>query len=81
MLADRIEAKPISGKIVAPNGTLKTVRMDGEQLLSMMIDTDLSPGLAAEAPAAVTPPSRATCDRSSRIYDLDLRRVSSRRRI
>ena len=30
VLANKLEAKPISGKIVAPNGKLKTLRMDGE---------------------------------------------------
>ena len=73
VLANKIEAKPISGKIVAPNGTLKTVRMDGEQLLSMMIDTDLSPGLAAEAPAAVHAALKGNVRPLLRIYDLDLR--------
>jgi len=52
-LANRLEAKPIKGTIIAPNGKLKTVRMNGEQLLYMLVDADLSPGLAAEAPAAV----------------------------
>ncbi len=52
-LANRIEAHPLQGTIIAPNGKLKTVRMNGEQLIYMMVDADLSPGLAAEAPAAV----------------------------
>ena len=73
VLANKIEAKPISGKIVAPNGALKTVRMDGEQLLSMLIDTDLSPGLAAEAPAAVHAALKGNVRPLLRIYDLDLR--------
>lgn len=71
-LANRIEAKPISGKIIAPNGKLKTVRMTGEDLLSMLIDTDLSPGLAAEAPAAVHAALRGNIRPLLRIYDLDL---------
>jgi pimeloyl-ACP methyl ester carboxylesterase len=72
-LANRIEAKPISGKIIAPNGKPKTVRMDGEELLSMLIDTDLSPGLAAEAPAAVHAALRGNVRPLLRIYDLNLR--------
>jgi pimeloyl-ACP methyl ester carboxylesterase len=72
-LANRLEAKPISGKIIAPNGKLKTMRMDGEELLSMLIDTDLSPGLAAETPAAVHAALRGNIRPLLRIYDLDLR--------
>jgi pimeloyl-ACP methyl ester carboxylesterase len=72
-LANRIEAKPISGKIIAPNGKLKTVRMDGEELISMLIDTDLSPGLAAEAPASVHAALKGNVRPLLRIYDLNLR--------
>jgi pimeloyl-ACP methyl ester carboxylesterase len=52
-LANQLEARPIRGTVIAPNGRARTVTMDGEELLSMMIDADLSPGLAAELPAAV----------------------------
>jgi len=52
-LANQLEVRPIRGTVIAPNGRPKTVTMDGEELLSMMIDADLSPGLAAELPAAV----------------------------
>jgi pimeloyl-ACP methyl ester carboxylesterase len=71
-LANRIEAKPISGRIIAPNGKLKTIRLNGEELLSMLIDTDLSPGLAAEAPAAVHAALRGNVRPLLRIYDMDL---------
>jgi pimeloyl-ACP methyl ester carboxylesterase len=72
-LANKLEAKPISGKFIAPTGKLKTLRMDGEELLSMLIDTDLSPGLAAEAPAAVHAALQGNTRPLLRIYDLDLR--------
>ena len=52
-LANQLEVRPIKGTVIAPNGRARTVTMDGEELLSMMIDADLSPGLAAELPAAV----------------------------
>jgi len=52
-LANRIQAKPIRGKIIGANGKATIVRMNGEDLVTMMIDADLSPSLAAEAPAAV----------------------------
>lgn len=75
-LANRIEAKPISGKIIVPNGTLKTVRMNGEQLIWMLIDTDLSPGLAAATPAAVHAALKGAVRPLLRLYDFDLRTSS-----
>ena len=72
-LANRIEAKPLQGKIIGTNGKLKTVRMNGEELLSMLIDADLSPGLAAEAPAAVHAALGGNIRPLLRIYDLDLK--------
>jgi len=72
-LANKIEAKPIQGSIIAPNGKLKTVRMDGEQLVEMLVDADLSPGLASEAPAAVHAALAGDIRPLLRIYDLDLR--------
>ena len=71
-LANRIEAKPISGRIIGTNGKTKTVRMNGEELLTMMVDADLGPGLAAEAPAAVHAALRGNVRPLLRIYDLDL---------
>ena len=72
-LANRIEAKPLQAKIIGTNGKLKTMRMNGEELVSMLIDTDLSPGLAAEAPAAVRAALGGNPRPLLRIYDLDLK--------
>jgi pimeloyl-ACP methyl ester carboxylesterase len=52
-LANRIEAKPLQVKVLQLSGALKSVRLIGEDLLSTIIQADLSPGLAAELPAAV----------------------------
>jgi pimeloyl-ACP methyl ester carboxylesterase len=71
-LANKIEAKPIKGKIIGSNGKLKNVGMNGEQLLTMLVDADLSPGLAAEAPAAVHAALAGNIRPLLRIYDLDL---------
>jgi pimeloyl-ACP methyl ester carboxylesterase len=71
-LANRLEAKPISGRIIGTNGRAKTVRMNGEELLTMMVDADLGPGLAAEAPAAVHAALAGNIRPLLRIYDLDL---------
>jgi pimeloyl-ACP methyl ester carboxylesterase len=72
-LANRLEAHPVSGKVIAPNGRLRALRMNGEELISLIIDTDLSPGLAAEAPAAVHAALLGNPLPLLRLYDLDLR--------
>src|SRR5436190_2127258 len=72
LLANRIEAKPLRGKIIGGNGKAKTVVMNGEELLAMMIDADLTPGLAAEAPAAVHAALHGNPRPLLRIYDFDL---------
>src|SRR3954451_14166353 len=71
-LANRIEAKPIRGKIIGVNGKTKTVRMNGEDLVTMMVDADLSPSIAAEAPAAVHAALGGNVRPLLRLYDLDL---------
>jgi pimeloyl-ACP methyl ester carboxylesterase len=71
-LANRIEAKPIRGTVLTPTGT-RTLRLDGEELLSLIIDADLSPGLAAELPAAVHAARTGSIRPLLRLYDLDLR--------
>jgi pimeloyl-ACP methyl ester carboxylesterase len=72
-LANRLQTRPISGKVIAPNGSLKTMRMNGEDLLTMMIDADLSPGLAASAPAAVRAARSGNVRPLLRLWDLDVR--------
>jgi pimeloyl-ACP methyl ester carboxylesterase len=72
-LANRIEAHPIKGKVIAPTGRLRALQMNGEELISLIIDTDLSPGLAAEAPAAVHAALLGNALPLLRLYDLDLR--------
>jgi pimeloyl-ACP methyl ester carboxylesterase len=53
-LANKLAAAPVSGKVVKSNGKLATERVDGIELLSVVLDSDLSPGLAAELPAVVS---------------------------
>jgi TAP-like protein len=72
-LANRLEAHPVKGKVIAPNGKLRALHMNGEELISMIIDADLSPGLAAEAPAAVHAALLGNARPLLRLYDLDLR--------
>jgi len=52
-VANRLAAKPAQIKVLQVNGTKKTERINGLAFLSVVIEADLSPGLAAELPAAV----------------------------
>ena len=71
-LANRLQARPIRGKIISSSGKARTLRMNGEDLISLIIDVDLSPGLAAEAPAAVHAALAGNIRPLLRLYDLDL---------
>jgi pimeloyl-ACP methyl ester carboxylesterase len=72
-LANRLERRPVKGNVIAPNGRLQARHMNGENLISLIIDADLSPGLAAEAPAAVHAALLGNALPLLRLYDLDLR--------
>jgi len=72
-LANRIQGKPLKGTIIAPNGKAKGITMNGEAFLSMLIDADLTPGLAAQAPAAVHAALTGYARPLLRLYDRDLR--------
>jgi pimeloyl-ACP methyl ester carboxylesterase len=72
-LANRLQAHPIRGKVIAPDGSLRALHMNGEDLISLIISADLSPGLAAEAPAAVRAALLGNPRPLLRLHDLDLR--------
>jgi pimeloyl-ACP methyl ester carboxylesterase len=72
-LANQLEAKPIRGKIVVPGGRIQTKRMNGEDLLGLVIDSDLSPGLEAELPTAVRAARTGYTRPLLRLFDLDTR--------
>jgi pimeloyl-ACP methyl ester carboxylesterase len=72
-LANRLQAHPIRGKIISPNGSLRALQMNGEDLISLIVSADLSPGLAAEAPAAVRAALVGNPRPLLRLHDLDLR--------
>jgi pimeloyl-ACP methyl ester carboxylesterase len=53
-LANRLAARPLTGKVPKPGGGTRTVTVSGVDLLSgAVLDSDLNAGLAAELPAAV----------------------------
>lgn len=52
-VANRLAARPLQGRVLLPSGGTATERLDGLTFLSLVLDADLSPGLAAELPAVV----------------------------
>lgn len=52
-VANSLAAKPLRGTVREPTGETSTVSLDGTRFLSMVLDADLNPGLAAELPAVV----------------------------
>jgi hypothetical protein len=52
-VANALAAKPLQGKVLLPSGTTVTERLEALTFLSMVLDADLNPGLAAELPAVV----------------------------
>ncbi len=71
-VANRLEAKPVTGKVTVAGGT-RSVHMNGEDLISVIIDSDLNPGLAAELPAAVRAARGGYMRPLLRLKDLDVR--------
>jgi pimeloyl-ACP methyl ester carboxylesterase len=52
-VANRLEASPATGKVLLTNGTTRTERVTGEDVVGMMVDSDLNPGLASILPAVM----------------------------
>jgi pimeloyl-ACP methyl ester carboxylesterase len=69
-LANRLATKPIRLAVREANGTKKQVRVDGIELLSMVTDADLNPGLAVELPAVVRAALKGRLQPLARLADL-----------
>jgi pimeloyl-ACP methyl ester carboxylesterase len=52
-LANKLAAKPLQGTLTQPSGAKRKITVDGLELLSIVLDADLNPGLAAELPAVI----------------------------
>lgn len=52
-LANSLTVKPLTGEVLRANGSRRVEVLNGLDLLSIVIASDLNPGLAAELPAAV----------------------------
>jgi pimeloyl-ACP methyl ester carboxylesterase len=69
-LANRIEAKPLRATVLEANGKRRALGMTGEDLLSTVVGADISPGLAAELPAAVRAALRGDPNPLVRLFDI-----------
>jgi pimeloyl-ACP methyl ester carboxylesterase len=72
-VANRLALEPVRMSILQPNGRTKTEKLDGVGVLSVVIDSDLSPALAAELPAAMHAARLGNMKPLVRLYDLDTR--------
>jgi pimeloyl-ACP methyl ester carboxylesterase len=71
-LANRLAARPLTGKVPRPGGGTRTVRVDGVDFLSgVVLDSDLNAGIAAELPAAVHAALRRQPRALLRLVELD----------
>jgi pimeloyl-ACP methyl ester carboxylesterase len=52
-LANTYAVKPLRGKVLLPNGRTLAKTVGGDDIVSIVLDADLSPGEAAELPAVV----------------------------
>ena len=52
-LANKYAAKPLTGKVLLANGRTASKSVDGQEIISIVLDADLSPGEAAELPAVM----------------------------
>jgi pimeloyl-ACP methyl ester carboxylesterase len=70
-VANRLAAKPFKGAVLQASGRTKNERIDGLDFLSVVIDADLNPGLAAELPAVVHAARLGDNRPLLRLHDLD----------
>jgi pimeloyl-ACP methyl ester carboxylesterase len=70
-VANRLAAKPAHGAVLLANGKRKQDTLGGVALLSLIVDADLNPGLAAELPAAAHAARLGTMGPLLRLHVLD----------
>lgn len=69
-MANALAATPARVPVRRANGSTATVRVTGLDLLSVVVEADLNPGLAAELPAAVNAARRGNLVPLARLVDL-----------
>ena len=76
-LANRLQAAPVSGRVTRENGSTRTVRVTGVDFLSLVVDADLDPGIAASLPAVVRAALAGDAQPLLRLVDVDQRGFES----
>jgi pimeloyl-ACP methyl ester carboxylesterase len=71
-VANALAAKPARGAVRLANGSVRNDRMGGLDMLSLVIDSDLNPGLAAALPAATHAARLGRMGALLRLHYLDL---------
>jgi pimeloyl-ACP methyl ester carboxylesterase len=71
-VANALARKPARGVVRLPNGSSRNERMDGLDMLALVIDSDLNPGLAAALPAATHAARAGRMGALLRLHYLDL---------
>jgi pimeloyl-ACP methyl ester carboxylesterase len=71
-VANRLAAKPVEGTVLQTNGKRRKVRLTGLDVMSLTIDADLNPGLAAELPAVMRAARNGDYQPILRMFQLDL---------
>ena len=76
-VANRLAVTPVRGTVLQPNGKTKSEHLDGVGVLSMVVDSDLDPALAAELPAAMHAARLGNVKPLLRLSDLDTKSSQS----
>ncbi|MGH2934945.1 MAG: alpha/beta hydrolase [Gaiellaceae bacterium] len=76
-VANRLALNPAGARVLQPNGSLKQEKLDGVGVLSVVIDSDLNPALAAELPAAMHAARLGNVKPLVRLSDLDTKTSQS----
>ncbi len=69
-LANQLAASPAQIQVTTANGSKRTVRVNGLDLLAMAVEGDLNPGVEAELPAVVNAARRGDLKPLGRLYSM-----------
>jgi pimeloyl-ACP methyl ester carboxylesterase len=76
-VANALARTPVRGSVRQPNGSSRQQRLDGVDMLALVVDSDLNPGLAALLPAATHAARAGDMRALLRLRDLDARSQST----
>ncbi|MEO5632678.1 alpha/beta fold hydrolase, partial [Gaiella sp.] len=76
-LANGLAARPVTGSVLRANGTKRKLTVSGLDVLSILVESDLNPGLAALLPAAVHAARAGAPAALLRLHDLTISSATS----